>query len=88
MTVMKPIQVQSENGKSVEHYEIVDTGWREDGLLAVILGAEEPALLESDHALEFARIVARRRRHSILATAEPVEAGTGQYPYQRTYCFS
>ena len=85
---MESIQVKREGTKPEGYIEIVETGWREDGRFAVILGAEAPALLESEEALDFARTVAKRRRHSILANAEQVEAGTGKLPYQRTFCFS
>lgn len=82
------IHVQHADGKSVEQYEIVDTGWRADGLFVVILGAEGRTLLESDDAHDYARMVAGRRRHGIPVTAEQVENGTGKYPYQRVFCFS
>lgn len=82
------IHVQHAESRSVEQYEIVDTGWRADGLFAVILGAEGRALLESNDAHDYALMVARRRRHGIPAAAEQVEAGTGKYPYQRMFCFS
>ncbi|WP_213422583.1 hypothetical protein [Bhargavaea massiliensis] len=83
---MNPMHVP-ENVKPLGHYEIVDTGWREDDLYVVILGAEEPALLENSEASAYARMVARRRRHSTPVTTEPVEPATGKLPYQRMFCF-
>lgn len=80
--------VQHAKFKSVEQYEIVDTGWRTDGLFAVILGAEKSALLESGDALDYAGMIARRRRYGIVVAMEQVEPGTGKYPFQRVFCFS
>ncbi|KZE38878.1 hypothetical protein AV656_08235 [Bhargavaea cecembensis] len=82
------IHVEDDDVKPVGQYEIIDTGWRTDGLFVVILGAEGRALLESSDAHNYARMVAGRRRHGIPVTAEQVESGNGKFPYQRMFCFS
>ena len=74
--------------QSVGSFEIIETGWRTDGLFVVILGADERAFLETEEAQEYARVVASRRRQTIPVTAEQVEPGRGSSDYQRVFCFT
>ena len=69
-------------------FRIIETGWRTDGLFIVILGGETQALLESESAHEFARILAERRRCKKAVKAEPVMADAGNPSFRRTFCFA
>lgn len=69
-------------------FSIIETGWRDDGLFIVILGGETQALLESQSAHEFARILAERRRCKKPVKAEAVMADAGKPSFRRTFCFS
>ena len=67
---------------------VLYAGWSDDWEFIVRLESDSPVQLEDDDALRYAWIIAKRRRCKVLRSIGPVESGTGEMLYERTFRFA